>query len=69
MSAADAAALIPDEMARTFVACGTPDQVRERIAPLWQRANSMLIGPPSWGLTPEQYAANTATIAERFWKV
>lgn len=68
MSATEAAALIPDEMARTFVACGTPDQVRERIEPLWQRANSMLIGPPSWGLTPEQYADKTAAIAETFWK-
>lgn len=41
-SCAEAAALVPDEMARTFVACGTPDQVRERIEPLWQRANSIL---------------------------
>ena len=67
MSAAQAASLVPDEMARTFVACGTPDQVRERIEPLWQRANSMMIVPPSWGLSPEQYAAKTAAIAETFW--
>src|ERR1043166_4600900 len=40
MDAARAARLVPDEMARTFVACGTPDDVRERIEPLWQRANS-----------------------------
>jgi len=67
MSCAEAAPLVPDEMARTFVACGTPDQVRERIEPLWQRANSMLILPPSWGLSPEQLAAKTAAIAETFW--
>jgi hemoglobin len=54
-------------MARTFVACGTPDQVREWIEPLWRRANSMMIVPPSWGLSPEQLAAKTAAIAETFW--
>jgi alkanesulfonate monooxygenase SsuD/methylene tetrahydromethanopterin reductase-like flavin-dependent oxidoreductase (luciferase family) len=44
MNAAEAAHLVPDEMVRTFAACGTPNQVRERIEPLWQRANSMLLG-------------------------
>jgi len=67
MSCAEAAHLVPDEMARTFVACGTPDQVRERIELLWQRANSMLILPPSWGFTPERFAIKTAAIAETFW--
>lgn len=67
MSCLEAAPLVPDEMARTFAACGTPDQVRERIEPLWQRANSMLILPPNWGLSPEQLAAKTAAIAETFW--
>jgi alkanesulfonate monooxygenase SsuD/methylene tetrahydromethanopterin reductase-like flavin-dependent oxidoreductase (luciferase family) len=69
MRPAAAARLVPDEMVRTFAACGTPDQVRERIEPLWQRANSMLILPPSWGLSPEQLAAKTAAIAETFWAV
>ena len=64
-----AAPLVPDEMARTFVACGTPDQVRERIEPLWQRANSMLILPPSWGLGPERLAAKATAIANTFWTV
>jgi probable F420-dependent oxidoreductase len=68
MNAAEAAHLVPDEMARTFAACGTPDQVRERIEPLWQRANSMLILPPSWGLSLEQLTAKTAAIADTFWK-
>jgi len=67
MSAAEAAHLVPDEMARTFVACGTPDRVRERIEPLWQRANSMMILPPIFGLSPERLAAKTAAIAETFW--
>ena len=69
MRPAEAARLVPDEMVRTFAACGTRDQVRERIEPLWQRANSMLILPPSWGLSPEQLTAKTAAIAETFWAV
>ncbi len=67
MNSAEAASLVPDEMARTFVACGTPDQVRERIEPLWQRANSMLIMPPPAGLSLERLVAKTAAIAETFW--
>jgi hypothetical protein len=56
-------------MVKTFAACGTSDQVREWIEPLWQRANSMLILPPSWGLRPEQLTAKTTAIAETFWAV
>jgi alkanesulfonate monooxygenase SsuD/methylene tetrahydromethanopterin reductase-like flavin-dependent oxidoreductase (luciferase family) len=67
MGCAEAAHLVPDEMARTFVACGTPDQVRERIEPLWQRATSMLLLSPGWGLSSERFAAKTAAIAETFW--
>ena len=69
MSCEKAAPLVPDEMVRTFVACGTPDQVREHIEPLWQRANSMLILPPSWGLGPERLAAKATAIANTFWTV
>ena len=67
MSCTEAVHLVPDEMARTFAVCGTPDQVRERVEPLWKRANSMLILPPNWGLSPERLAAKTAAIAETFW--
>ena len=67
MRPAEAARLVPDEMVKKFAACGTPDQVREWIEPLWQRANSMLILPPSWGLTLEQLSAKAAAIAETFW--
>ncbi len=69
MSCDKAASIVPDEMVKTFVACGTPDQVREHIEPLWQRANSMLILPPSWGLAPERLAAKATAIADTFWKV
>ncbi len=67
MSCDKAAQFVPDEMARMFVACGTPDQVREHIEPLWQRANSMLVLPPSWGLAPDRLAAKAAAIADTFW--
>jgi hypothetical protein len=67
MSCARAANLVPDEMARTFVACGTPDEVREVVEPLWQRANSMMINPPTWGLSLERQAAKAKASAETFW--
>jgi len=49
-------------MARTFAACGTPDQVREWIAPLWERATPTVVMPPSWGLTGEELAGKQAAI-------
>jgi alkanesulfonate monooxygenase SsuD/methylene tetrahydromethanopterin reductase-like flavin-dependent oxidoreductase (luciferase family) len=67
MSCAEAAHLVPDEVAKRFAVCGTPDQVRESVEPLWRRANSMMIIPPEWGLTPERLAAKAAAIAETFW--
>jgi probable F420-dependent oxidoreductase len=67
MSCAEAAHLVPDEMARTFVACGTPDEVREVVEPLWQRANSMMINPPTWGLSLDRQAVKVKAIAETFW--
>jgi probable F420-dependent oxidoreductase len=69
ISCAEAANLVPDEMARTFAACGTPDQVREYVEPLWKRANSMMLNTPSWGLSPERQAAHAAAIAETFWNI
>ena len=40
------------------------DLLREMDAAGVHRA---VIVPPSWGLTPERYAAKTAAIAETFW--
>ncbi len=42
----NAAELVPDEMARTFVLCGTPEQVRQQLQPLWEVANSICLQPP-----------------------
>ena len=67
MNCVQAAQYVPDEMVRAFGAHGTPDQVRERIEPLWQRADSMCIVPPNWGLTPEKLAQKVQAIADTFW--
>lgn len=67
MEPPQAAAMVPDEMVKTFVACGTPDDVMEWIEPLWHRANSMLVYNPYWGLTPEQVAYKRDLMDEMFW--
>ena len=67
MNCVEAAQFVPDAMVRTFGAHGTPDQVREKVEPLWQRANSMLVVPPNWGMTPAQLAEKTQAIADTFW--
>jgi alkanesulfonate monooxygenase SsuD/methylene tetrahydromethanopterin reductase-like flavin-dependent oxidoreductase (luciferase family) len=49
-----AAAEVGEEMARAFVACGTPDAVRSEIDAAWEVADSMLVSPPFWGLPPQR---------------
>ena len=56
--------LVPDEMARTFVVCGTPGDVARQLAPLWEEADSMCLQPPPVG--GEARAAYEARIAELF---
>lgn len=59
--------LVTDEMASTFVVTGTPDQVRSKIEPLWEHANSMALFPPALTLPPEKTMAYFTTIAEVFY--
>jgi probable F420-dependent oxidoreductase len=59
--------LVTDDMAQTFVVCGTPDEVRERIAPIWEHADSACLNPPSYGLDPGAMLRYGATIAEIFY--
>lgn len=62
----DAARLVPDEMARTFVVTGTPDEVRKRLEPAWEAADSMtLVAPIS--AAPERQAQYQMTIAQLFY--
>jgi probable F420-dependent oxidoreductase len=62
----EAARLVPDEMARTFVAAGTPDEVRKRIEAAWEVADSLTLVPPALSAGPRagEYAA---TIAQLFY--
>ena len=57
--------LIPDEMARTFVVCGTPAQVAAQLEPLWDVADSLCLQPPP--VPGEQRRAYDARIAETFY--
>ena len=59
--------LVTDEMAQTFVACGTPDEVRERVSAIWEFADSACLNPPSYGLDAGAMLAYGARIAELFY--
>ena len=62
---ADGAALVPDEMARTFVVCGTPDEVRAQIDGLWEFADSICLQPPP--VPRAERLEYERTIAETFY--
>jgi alkanesulfonate monooxygenase SsuD/methylene tetrahydromethanopterin reductase-like flavin-dependent oxidoreductase (luciferase family) len=61
----DAADLVPDEMARTFVVCGTPDSVRAQLQPALDIADSLCLQPPP--APREQRLAYEAQIKETFY--
>jgi probable F420-dependent oxidoreductase len=57
--------LVPDEMVRTFVICGKPDVVRDRVERAWTVADSLCLVPPAYNLAPEKllhYVAETAKL-------
>lgn len=58
-----AAQLVPDEMVRTFVAVGGPEEVRAHFAPIAEFADSLCIVPPVYTLPPEKVMAYGAGIA------
>ncbi len=57
--------LVPDDMARTFVVCGTPGDVAAQLEPLWDVADSLCLQPPP--VPGEQRRAYDAHIAETFY--
>ena len=61
----NAADLVPDEMARAFVLCGTPDQVRAQMEPLWGVADSICLQAPPLRL--DARAAYDERIAATFY--
>ena len=56
--------LVPDEMVRTFVLCGKPESIRERIERAWGIADSMVVIPPAYGIDPIKMMQYQAAIAE-----
>lgn len=62
-----AASQVPDAMAETFVLCGTPDEVRKKLEPIWDVADSVCLVPPIGGLSPDQLAAYAVAIGETFY--
>ena len=63
----DVADLVPDDMASTFVLTGTPDEVRTRLEPAWEIADSMTLLPPVMSLPPEKTVSYFETIGETFY--
>lgn len=59
--------LVPDEMVETFVACGTPDEVRKKLAPMWEVADSLCPVPPVYGLPADKLMAYSGAIASTFY--
>jgi probable F420-dependent oxidoreductase len=59
--------LVPDEMVRTFVAVGTPDEVRARVERFWTFADSLCLVPPVYALPPEKVAGYYEAIAQTFY--
>ncbi|MCP5066544.1 MAG: LLM class flavin-dependent oxidoreductase [bacterium] len=56
--------LVSDDMVRTFVLCGKPDSIRERIERAWTVADSLVVIPPAYGVAPEKIMQYQAEIAE-----
>jgi len=63
----ESAHLVPDEMVRTFVQCGRPDEVRERVERVWGVADSMCLLAPFWALSPEKIAFYQEQVAKTFY--
>jgi probable F420-dependent oxidoreductase len=59
--------LVPDEMAETFVVCGTPDEVRKRIEPVWDVVDSVTLAPPAYALPPDKLMAYAMAIGNTFY--
>jgi len=61
---ASAARLVPDEMVRSFVACGSEDEVRSYLERAWKVADSICLVPPTWGLDSETTFTYQARVGE-----
>lgn len=59
--------LVPDEMAETFVVCGTADEVRRKLEPVWDVADSVTLVPPAYALAPDKLMVYAGAIASTFY--
>lgn len=59
--------LVPEAMAETFVVCGTADEVRRKIEPVWRVADSLTLVPPAYGLAADKLMAYAMGIASTFY--
>lgn len=59
--------LVPDEMAQTFVVCGTADEVRKRIEPAWEVVDSLTLAPPAYGLETPKVLQYATAIGQTFY--
>jgi probable F420-dependent oxidoreductase len=59
--------VIPDDMVRTFVLCGKPESVRERVERAWTVADSLCLVAPAYGLAPEKALFYQGEIAKLFY--
>ncbi len=62
-----AAAAVPDAMAETFVILGSADECRRKLEPIWTIADSFMLIPPVWGLSPEKIEVYASAIARTFF--
>jgi alkanesulfonate monooxygenase SsuD/methylene tetrahydromethanopterin reductase-like flavin-dependent oxidoreductase (luciferase family) len=62
-----AAPMVPDEMAETFVICGTADEVRKKIEPVYGVADSLTLVPPAYGLGADKFLAYAGAIGSTFY--
>lgn len=59
--------LAPDDVAETFVTCGISEEVRKKIEPLWEAADSLLLARPAYSLPPDKIIASPGAIASTFY--
>ncbi len=58
--------LVPDAMVEAFHVAGTPDDARRRVNEYEGIADSVVLTPPSYSITPEEAAAYQQAIMETF---
>jgi probable F420-dependent oxidoreductase len=61
------AEVIPENMVETFAVCGTPDEVRKKLEPVWDVADSVTLVPPAYNLPPDKLMAYAGGIANTFY--